>query len=215
MKQHQGVWLPDHEQHMVEWMNKSGEVVDGRGTYQIKKLREAMKYVKQFRVAIDVGAHVGFWSMHLVKLFNSVIAFEPIHEHADCYEKNLAGYHLRYTLIQCALGESARRVCLETPPGSSGGTHIVGDGDIDMRALDEFDLDDVDFIKIDCEGWELDVLKGARETILRCKPCIIVEQKQHIMRANYGETGQPALGYLYDLGAVQRRVMSGDYIFTF
>lgn len=213
MKLHQGVWLPDHEVHMIDWMNKSGEIVNGRGTYQIKKLREALKYVKNFRVAVDVGAHVGFWSMHLVRVFASVCAFEPVKEHADCFRANVQTAN--YDLYECALGSAEGRVKLQTPAGSSGGTHIVGEGNTTMVTLDSFELQNVDFIKIDCEGWELEVLKGARQTLRRCKPCVIVEQKLHIMQANYGETGQPALGYLYDMGAVQRRVISGDYIFTF
>ena len=76
MFQHQGIWLPDGEKHFPEWMSKNGELIDGRGTYQIRKLREAMKWVRHWRLAVDVGAHVGLWSMQLAARFGHVQAFE-------------------------------------------------------------------------------------------------------------------------------------------
>ncbi|HEX7455692.1 MAG TPA: FkbM family methyltransferase [Gallionella sp.] len=212
MKQHQGIWLPDHEQHMIEWMNSSGEIVDGRGTYQIKKLRAALLHVKQYRTAVDVGAHVGFWSMHLAPRFRELHAFEPVKAHRECFESNLTAPNV--ALYACALGNKEGGVTLDVPKGSSGGTHISGAGDIPLKRLDDFELPDVDFIKIDCEGYELAVLQGAVETLQRCHPCIIVEQKQHIMAKNFGTSGTPAVDFLIALGAKQRAVLSGDHIVT-
>lgn len=220
MKQHQGIFLPDHEQHMIEWMNKSGELVDGRGTYQIKKLRAALTHVKQWRAAVDVGAHVGFWSMHLVKKFIQVHAFEPIEEHRLCFQRNVTSNYLvdkipvHWTMHTCALGAFPGMVALTIPHGSSGGTHISGAGDIEMRTLDSFAFENVDFIKIDCEGAELAVLQGAVETLKRWKPCVIVEQKPHIMQANFGTKGRPAVDFLLSLGAQLRKEISGDYILS-
>ena len=216
MKQHQGIWLPDHERHMIEWMNKSGKIVNGRGTYQIRKLRAALTFVKQFRVAVDVGSHCAFWSMHLANRFDELAAFDPIADHRECWYANMAGGSMgRVALHPCALGAAPGRVALIVPPGSSGGTHISGPGDIEMRTLDSFALQDVDFIKVDCEGAELAVLQGAVDTIARCKPCIIVEQKAHIMAKNFGTAGRPAVDYLLNMGAILRREMGGDYIMSF
>ena len=89
MFQHQGIWLPDGEKHFPDWMTKNGEIVDGRGTYQIRKLRAAMEHCRQFRVAVDVGAHVGLWSMQLLKRFARLHAFEPVAEFRACYERNV------------------------------------------------------------------------------------------------------------------------------
>ncbi len=49
---HQGVYLPDGETHLVDWMTKSGEIVDGKGTYQIRKLRVAVSYCERTRTAV-------------------------------------------------------------------------------------------------------------------------------------------------------------------
>jgi hypothetical protein len=47
--------------------------------------------------------------------------------------------------------------------------------DIPSKRLDDFGLNDVDMIKIDVEGWEFEVLKGAEQTIRRCQPILMVE----------------------------------------
>jgi hypothetical protein len=241
VKQHQGIWLPDHEQHLIEWMNKSGEIVDGRGTYQIKKLRAALEHVRNWRVAVDVGAHVGFWSMHLAKKFAVVHAFEPMMEHRQCWTANerecglvahmcdgqdeervlaelYASGHLKGPVLHgCALGAEPGRVSLTVPPGSSGGTHVNGAGEIEVRTLDSFRLNDVDFLKIDCEGYELQVLQGAVETLERCRPTIIVEQKAHTPggQKHLAAGGKPAVDFVLGLGAKLRREISGDFILAF
>ena len=211
MKQHQGIWLPPHERHMVEWMTASGEIVDGRGTYQIKKLRAAVSYVKQFRVAVDVGAHVGFWSQHLAKRFAMVQAFEPVALHRQCFALNVVAPNV--TMHAVALGAAAGRVAMWTEDGSSGNSQVRGAGDIELRTLDSYAFEAVDFLKIDCEGYELYVLQGAIETLRRCRPTICVEQKPRVLK-NFGFDSPEAVRFLDDMGAVVRQHYSGDYMMS-
>lgn len=213
MIQHQGVWLPDHEIHMREWMDAHGEIVEGRGTYQIKKLRAALKECKQFRVAVDVGAHVGFWSMHLIKRFAELVAFEPIAEHRLCWFANVqqpSPEHMAI-LLPVALGNCAAKVALTIPEGSSGGTHVSGPGEIPMTTLDHYQLENVDFLKIDCEGYELHVLEGAETTVMSSRPVVCVEQKAHKFK-DFGYTRAEAVDWLQARGYRIAREMSGDYI---
>lgn len=212
MIQHQGIWLPDGETHLTNWMSKSGEMVDGKGTYQIKKLRKALEYCTNFRTAADVGAHVGMWSMQLMNYFENVLAFEPVKAHRDCFAKNINLDDVE--LFPYALGEKERRVSINTASTSSGDSWVSGAGDIPMHPLDALGITDLDFMKIDCEGYEKFVLLGGEETIKRCRPCIIVEQKpNHAQRYGLGE--QDAVPYLQSLGAVLRAEMSGDFILNF
>lgn len=220
MFQHQGIWLPAGEKHFPDWMTKNGEIVDGKGTYQIKKLRAALEHCKQFRVAIDVGAHVGLWSMQLAKSFQVVHAFEPVAAYRDCFVRNAAGSRVR--LHACALGAARGTVAMNIPALDggldTGGTHVGGPGEIPMYRFDDMiadgyeDLIHVDFLKIDCEGYEHHVIEGARETLIRCRPCVIVEQKPHKLGPNFGIKGTPAVDLLRELGAEVRREISGDYI---
>lgn len=215
MKEFGGWWFPDEEQHFLDWMQKRNEMVDGRLTYQYHKLREAMGWVTKFRVAIDVGCHVGTWGFFLAKKFESLHAFEPVPLFRQCFEKNVSARNVM--MYACALGAVTGKVRMRIDPADTGGTHIdagAESGDIVLRKLDEFDLQDVDFIKIDCEGFEAQVIDGARDTIQRCKPCIIVEQKPHKLLPNFGIKGTPAVDALIKMGAKVRKVMSGDYIMS-
>jgi hypothetical protein len=100
-------------------------------------------------------------------------------------------------------------------PDSTGDTHVDDEhGDVVamMVPLDSFLFEHVSFVKIDCEGYEVNVIDGARETLLKCRPCVIVEQKPHVMSRNYGKAQADAVALLRSLGARQREVISGDYI---
>jgi FkbM family methyltransferase len=214
---HQGIWLPDGEKHFPEWMDRNGEIVDGLGTYQIKKLRAALAHCTRFRTAVDVGAHVGLWSMHLARRFVTLHAFEPVAEFRACWRENMQGRGdvPDVLLYPMALGAKPCWVKMNVNPADTGGTHVgevSAEGSIEMHRLDDFDLQDVDFVKIDCEGYELEVLKGAVKTLDRCKPCVIVEQKQHKLGPNFGIKGTPAVDLLRDMGAKMRAEMSGDFV---
>lgn len=224
MKQHLGIWFPDHEQHMLQWMSERmkrfpKEMVDGKGTYQYHKLVEAMSFVKKFRVAVDVGAHVGLWSMHLAKRFEYVHAFEPIAEHRECFAKNVTATNV--DIYPVALGDHSGMVSIATTKGSSGDTKVVrsAGGDYTLKRLDDvldegcIDHNQVDFLKVDCEGYELFVLKGAEELLVRNRPCIIVEQKPGFAR-RYGADQHGAINYLQSLGATLRKEIGGDFILT-
>lgn len=235
MFQHQNIWLPDGEKHFPVWMDKNGEIVEGRGTYQIEKWRACIPWIKQWRTAVDVGAHVGLWTMHMAKVFENVVAFEPVAQFRECLTRNVATeIHLpgmmsktafeplpNVVVIDQALGARRGRVEMITPTLhgglDTGGTHVnqaAESGDVELHTLDSFGLQDVDFLKIDCEGYEHHVVEGARETLARWKPCVIVEQKPHKLGPNFGITGTPAVDLLKELGAKGRVVMSGDYIMS-
>jgi FkbM family methyltransferase len=211
IKQVGGVYLPAHETHLVDWMKKKNQVVDGKLTYQLDKRNEALKHVKQFRNAIDVGAHCGLWSMDLVKRFQLVHAFEPVALHRECFKRNVTGEnHLLYPF---ALGETEGKISIHTTTTSSGDSWVDGDGDIPMKRLDDFDLQDIDLIKLDCEGFELFALRGGEEMLKRCKPCIVVEQKPGRAQ-KFGLQETEAVTYLQSLGAVLRGAKSGDYFLS-
>jgi hypothetical protein len=61
---------------------------------------------------------------------------------------------------------------------NSGLAHVADKGDVTVRslALDDMDIEPIDFLKMDCEGYEYFALKGAERTIRRDKPCILVEE---------------------------------------
>jgi FkbM family methyltransferase len=179
-----------------------------------------MRWCRQFHTAIDVGAHVGLWSMHLVTRFKMLHAFEPVARFRECWYRNIDPLEapITYEMHECALGNVDGSVRMSIDLADTGGTHVsnalIGGESVPMFRLDTYEYSHVDFIKIDCEGYELHVLQGAECTLRSCRPCVIVEQKQHKMSANFGTKGTPAVDYLRDMGAILRREMGGDYILS-
>jgi FkbM family methyltransferase len=220
MIQVNGFWLPDHETHLQQFLENGPEFAGGP-TYQLRKLQHAMPHIKNFRVALDVGAHCGLWSRVLARMFRTVHAFEPVNEHRLCWGRNMMGKEESVFLWPYALGNVEHHCSLHTGPSSSGDTYIKPGGEhpADMKTLDglaSFDLvklgdKPIDFIKIDCEGYELFVLEGGEELIRKHQPCIIVEQKPGKGRQfNLDDTA--AVSLLESWGAFKMKEISGDYI---
>lgn len=211
-KLHEGVWLPAGEEHLVEMIRPGVKgyipLPDGRGTYQRHKYLAAVEFVKDRQVFVDIGGHVGLWSMQAELDFDHVIAFEPHPFHAELFRRNCPNV----VLHECALGEEAGLVGLTSGPASSGDTYVSGPGDISMMPLDELRLGRVDMLKIDTEGYELPIVRGARDTLLRCKPVVVVEQKGRDALYHGGDK-DAAVKYLTFLGMKPlREPISGDHI---
>lgn len=213
MKQIRGFWLPDREKHLVPFLEKGPQYAGGP-TYQFHKLQAALEFVKEHHVAVDIGGHCGLWARPLTHLFKEVIAFEPVAEHRECFERNLAD-RKNWMLFPFALGDHSGVVSLHTSLSSSGDTYVQAGGEhaAEMRALDSFEIKDVGFLKVDCEGFELHVLKGGEQTIRRDRPCVIVEQKPGKGK-QFGLGDRDAVELLKLWGAVPRKEISGDFILS-
>jgi len=210
------VWLPEFEEHLDHMMinnRKHMRVVDGKHTYQYHKLEPCMNFMKHaaspFINCVDIGGHVGLWAMWLVNFFNHVHIFEPLKSHYDIIPYNMEKDN--YTIHKVALGKESGSVSMEVNPTFTGGAHINGEGDIPMITLDSLELEDVNFIKIDVEGYELQVVQGAEQTIRRCKPLMIIEQKGNDQK-NFQDIRNGAHKFLTKLGMKDLRVIAGDHI---
>lgn len=178
-----GFWLPDDEQHLAPMA----------GDYQADKRAQALAHVKSWRTAVDVGAHCGLWSFHLLRKFQQVIAFEPVEEHRNCFHRNVPGAPRRWSLYGVALGAAPGMVAMERSGITSADCWVAGPGDVPMHRLDDYQIPELDFLKVDCAGGELEVLRGAVATLERWKPIVSVEQKE----------GKPTARGLPERGAVR------------
>ncbi len=211
MKKVNGIWLPDKEIHLAEF----SEILE-QGTYQFDRVVGSIQYCKKqgkrMLTAIDVGGHVGLWSMHLVKEFQKVHAFEPIEEHRECFFKNVQSpLPFACELHDEALGKRRGKITLLWEDDNTGHTHIDGNGnkEADICLLDDFEFDDVDFIKIDVEGYELFVLEGAEKTIEKYWPVVCIEQKDH---GYFVKDRYAALKWLKKKGYKEAAKSHSDYI---
>jgi FkbM family methyltransferase len=191
--------LPRSDKHFAAYLATAPKV-EGRRMYQPQHIQAALARCERRRIAVDAGAHVGMWSYYLARAFEHVHAFEPAALMCHCFEQNVEAKNV--VLHPVALGNRSGRAKSELVADNTGASFVSesAEGDVPLRRLDEYRLEDVDFVKVDVEGYERFVLEGARETLLRCRPLVLIEQKPFSER--YGVAQYDALEYLQSLGAV-------------
>lgn len=189
----------------------------------------ALEHVKQFRTAVDIGAHVGI-SVHCwAPKFQNVVAFEPMVDHYQCLVENTKKFNNVKT-HNCAISNESRTLRgAYRSKKNSGSFQLLPDNwqpnpkkaqpeifNIPSRRLDEFGIEEIDLIKIDVEGWELEVLRGAAKTIQRCRPVLLIEFTQGGGRENKSMHTYNVNDYykmIDDLGYQQVGVVNDDYIY--
>lgn len=208
--QHNGAWLPYHgdgdqqevyyQMHGSEWLAAETEVVK--------------KWLPKGGSVVDVGANTGFTALVFSKLIGpegQLIAFEPspiIYPRlVEVIEKN--GLKDRVECLNLGCGTEARTETLMVPV-SSGNATIKREGvelhgsvrevQIKIDSLDRVLLDrlqKLDFLKIDTEGFEDQVLAGAEKVVERFRPVFYIELSQE-----YNRSSQAAIAWLKARGYV-------------
>lgn len=151
-----------------------------------REIGELERVAGRGRVAIDAGANEGWYSLRLAELFDRVIAFEP----NEALLADLRAARRRGIEIY-PLALSNREGVAEHFVPVRGGLALTGWGSLNrdhvperdtecrsvvqVRTLDSFGIEHLDFLKVDVEGHEVQLLEGARETITRCQPTVLIE----------------------------------------
>ena len=168
---------------------------------------------------VDIGAHDGLLTIPLALLPGSqVLAFEPLPsafarlqsalraafggapDHVACHHLALGDHQGSITLAMPVLDGVAQEQWAS--PAKDYAAHVsnrvaVERFTVPMRRLDDFALADVTAIKLDAEGAEYEILRGARETLLRCRPVLTLEvEERHRAGSTYAVPAfLDALGY--------------------
>ena len=180
MKFVEGWYLPDHEKHFSQYLI---EAKNSKFPKEYQKIQRdnSIKYVEKFDTAIDIGACVGFWSKDLCKIFKKTICFEPYKQSSDCLVENLKGFH-NYELYNVALSnQSGKGELLISEEGV--GSNSLNDFalksskpiTVEKKRLDDYNFMNVDYIKIDVQFYELNVLQGAYKTLKFNNPLLCIE----------------------------------------
>jgi len=180
MREHYGWWFPELDTHFPQMLKKS--VDNGRpAEYQQPVRQRSIDLCARRQLALDIGANVGLWSRQLAANFHKVIAFEPVEIFRHCLEKNVLAPNIEIQAL--ALGDRNCQASMIVTPGNTGHSHLdpnsMGQGEVTVVTLDSLQLKGVDYVKIDCEGFEYRILQGGRDTICNCRPIVVVEQKPH------------------------------------
>ena len=171
MQQYAGIWFPD-DGTLTKHLRAR---LDAEPLYHGDRFGEAMRYVKDFRFAVDCGANVGMWTTALAKRFRQVIAIEADPANVECLRANVAKLS-NVDPVWTALGETVGRVALVRDKTALSSRVIRGD-EVTIGPLDDFKIGHCGYLKLHVNGYELPVLKGAVETLRRCKPVLTVVLK--------------------------------------
>jgi FkbM family methyltransferase len=177
-----------------QWWPRGSAEVRPTLLHEVKILGQVLDCLpgRDWRVALQAGGHVGIYPLHLFKLgFKLVITFEPNHTNYSCLAHNCREFLAdgRLQAVPRALGYGPGQMTMRHEAANSGAHHLTGDllpvipgaavrtPTVGVMTIDSLDLPVLDFICLDVEGYEHNVLSGANATIQRCKPLIMCEDK--------------------------------------
>jgi len=134
-------------------------------------------------VFVDVGSAIGNHTLFFLAFCDAdlVVSIEPVKSSIEHQRENLAlnGLEHRALLLNLALGQEHRRANMERFGPNLGQFRISEGEDVQVVTLDSVvqarDIHGISLLKIDVEGWELEVLKGGIETLQEQHPAIFVE----------------------------------------
>ncbi|QPF90277.1 FkbM family methyltransferase [Bradyrhizobium commune] len=167
---------------------------------------------------LDVGANVGSYALYGTRFFGKVIALEP---HPEAARKLMDGLRGQVEVLPIAASDVDGKSTLSIPyragndvvsrssleAGANPG-FLTREVMVDLKRIDSLQFDRLRVIKIDVEGHELSVLRGARETLRKFRPAVIVEcEERHnaggieSLSAFFDELGY--VGYFIHRGALR------------
>ena len=158
-----------------------GKSLSEYGEYCHPEIDLILKNVDRNSFFLDIGANIGTHSIGVAPYINRVMSFEPDPSNHDLLVKNVAMAGLKnITVNNIALGDSAFKCGTNFNYGK---TKLSVNGEIICTKLDNIKgFPSIDFIKIDVEGMEFNVLKGANNTLAYFKPKMLIEVQDVAMR---------------------------------
>lgn len=170
-----GLWIPDDDNH--------SEVIANCA----KRYHQFIKTgsIKRNGIAIDGGAHVGYWTLMMATDFELVVTIEPHPDNSACLLRNVQESRANNIwMINKALGPLPDKCYIEpgvgAKAGNSGAQCVRHDPlkrqEISMISLDSLSLSGpVNLLKLDIEGYEYPTLLGGETLIKEHHPAIIIE----------------------------------------
>lgn len=177
--------------HLSAWAKTHGSIITDPSLFRWLKPR-----LEGVKVVWDVGAAIGDHSRQYRDWGMEVHAFEPNPLAYECLTHNCPDCECYNIAASDEVGELQF-----TQLDNAGASRITPNGEITVSAypLDSMDLPAPDFVKADCEGFEMRVLRGMRETLTEYKPIVYCEINAGALAAN-GESYESVRGFLESLG---------------
>ena len=178
------------------------------GNYEQRLIEWVASLMDSSKIFLDIGAHVGTYSLHMAKQCSGVHSFECCPKTFNYLCANIALQELdsQITPHRTALGEAPGNIpyYLHSPADGGGNSCISFKGkescsiNVPVATLDSFHLENIGFIKIDVEGFEKNVLQGGLETLQRSGYPRIVFESWRPQRESQGIPAVKLRNELFD-----------------
>jgi len=177
---HNGWYVPDDDQKISRVLED--DISKENPSYEGRYRETILKNIPNKRTFVDVGANIGIWSYPMIGKFKKIIGYEPSKQNIECLQANVEEkIEIRTKAVANFIGEAdfhqAGKNCGDGKLCRPG---IPSMYSVPVVTLDSESLIDVDLIKIDVQGWELEVLQGAIELMKSQHPWVIFEVNQDI-----------------------------------
>jgi hypothetical protein len=144
----------------------------------ISLAEKVLPYVQKKEIMIQAGGNCGYLLSTFVDHFNTIYTFEPDPVNFYCLNQNVQSSNV--IKMQCCLGNTPIPVAVQQLVRPErlhdiGGVHVSGSGFTPTIVIDNLNLPSCDLIQLDVEGYELNALLGAIETIKKYKPVLCIE----------------------------------------
>lgn len=181
MKKLPNGWLVPDDDQRVTFLLQDDVSMDSPA-YEDKYRQIILSHIPNKRTFVDVGANVGIWSYPMIKHFKKIISYEPSKQNVECIKANIpTGIELREKAVADFNGEAE----FHQAGKNCGDGKLCRDSKhasytVPVVRLDDENLTDVDLVKIDTQGWELEVLRGMGNIISKQRPWIMFEINQDV-----------------------------------
>lgn len=167
-----GVAVIAGDQYVSKWVREHGNL-----EHEPWLSQQFAKYVQPGDVCVDAGCNIGQSSLPMLRAGGIVHAFDINPDCIFATAHNCFEYQDRLHLHgDAALGDSVTgTVSFNHDESNAGASYVSEGGGLPVRTLDSYKLPSLRFMKIDVEGFEPRVLRGAAKTIVRCQPIMFVE----------------------------------------
>ena len=198
------------------------------GTWEPKLIGVVADIVKEGMTVIDVGAHIGYYSLYFAKCVGPagrVFSFEPVPENLELLRKNIQLNQISWIqTFSNAVYSCEKEVSIAVPEDSpnAGGGSVVQDRGSRHFSVAAVTLDSFcssagvrpDVIKMDVEGAEYDVLLGARNTIEWFGPKLLVELHHFDGDASAHPVPELLRSYGYEVNWIERWELTSHILAT-
>lgn len=187
--------------HIGKWVEQSGRLDHDQNMLPLLN-----PYIHKGFTVIDVGGYIGDHTQYYVDRVGregKVFAFEPNPPAFECLKFNMSKY-FNVACFNMGASDSNHTISI-AQDANVGASHAIEGDDVKCITIDSLKLQSCDFIKMDCEGMELRALEGAKETIAKHRPTMLLEINRGALKRQ-GTSAKELFGWLSSHGYTYRNI---------